>query len=794
VSRVGRAGVAVLVDATDITAEGFEADLSATVRAVEALVVDGVPVSVVLVGPSTGQVPTSRPVVSVPGTGATGGAALARGLAAVQAERVAYVKVGCRPDSAWLAAGLARLEADHGVALIGSVAVADEGAPIPRSPGVAFTGHPLPPAPAPAGGGVSSGRTLLAGPAWVARRAELEAVGSFDQELGQPFAGIDLAWRLWLAGREVLVDPSLTVVVSTSVGTPEPTEDAARQAEFSALAMIYRNYDDVSLAAALPAAMELSRVRLAERGSSSSRGADFTARIPALESGRVERQEERRRPDAEVLHLLGGALEPDSEAPAFVAAHEAVVSGPLSGSLARFTGRRRVVVATADAISARMAGPAIRAWRLASELALDHEVRLVSITVAELTDPAFSVEAVRSDQVDELIDWCDIFVFQGWVMAGRRAFHDSEKVFVADIYDPLHLEQLEQARDDGERIRRRAVRDATAVLNEQLLRGDFFLCASSKQRDLWLGHLASLGRVNPATYDADPSLEQLITAVPFGVSDEPPVRTGPAIKGVIPGIGPDDKVILWGGGVYNWFDPLTLVRAVDRLRVARPNVRLVFMGMRHPNVDIPEMRIAGETRALADELGLTGRHVFFNEGWVPYDERQNYLLDADLAVTTHFHHVETDFSFRTRVLDYFWADLPTVTTNGDALGELIEHRGLGLTVPPEDVDALTAALAALLDDPELAARCRQRVAEIVPELVWAETLKPLVAFCRDPRRAPDLMQELVGDGAAGHPTELTPAPKGLAEDLRLVVRYVREGGVVLLLRKVRDRAVRVLNR
>jgi hypothetical protein len=338
------------------------------------------------------------------------------------------------------------------------------------------------------------------------------------------------------------------------------------------------------------------------------------------------------------------------------------------------------------------------------------------------------------------------------------------------------------------------VRDATAVLNEQLLRGDFFLCASTKQRDLWLGHLTSLGRVNPATYDADPSLERLITVVPFGVSDDPPVRTGPAIKGVIPGIGAEDTVILWGGGVYNWFDPLTLIRAVDLLRTERPDVRLVFLGMRHPNADIPEMRVAGEARVLADELGLTGRHVFFNEGWVPYEERQNYLLDADVAVTTHFHHVETEFSFRTRVLDYFWAGLPTVTTNGDALGELIEHRGLGLTVPHEDVDALAAALATLLDDTVLVADCRKRIDEIVPELVWAETLRPLAEFCRAPRRAPDLMQKMVGDDSDLHPTELTPAPRGPVEDLRLVVRYLREGGVVLLARKIRDRATRMLRR
>ena len=42
---------------------------------------------------------------------------------------------------------------------------------------------------------------------------------------------------------------------------------------------------------------------------------------------------------------------------------------------------------------------------------------------------------------------------------------------------------------------------ATDVLNEQLARGDFFLCASDKQRDFWLGQLAAVGRINPVTYD-----------------------------------------------------------------------------------------------------------------------------------------------------------------------------------------------------------------------------------------------------------------------------------------------------
>src|SRR5262249_54798831 len=163
----------------------------------------------------------------------------------------------------------------------------------------------------------------------------------------------------------------------------------------------------------------------------------------------------------------------------------------------------------------------------------------------------------------------------------------------------------------------------------QLLRGDFFVCASEKQRDFWLGHLAALGRINRATYDADPTMRRLIDVAPFGIPEVPPPAGRPTIRGTMPGIGINDRVILWGGGVYNWFDPCSLVRAVDRVRRQHPNVRLVFMGGTHPNPEVPSMRVAAQATSLADDLGLTDRHVFFNAGWVPYDERHRFLLAAD---------------------------------------------------------------------------------------------------------------------------------------------------------------------
>ncbi|MGE3619117.1 MAG: glycosyltransferase [Acidimicrobiia bacterium] len=406
-------------------------------------------------------------------------------------------------------------------------------------------------------------------------------------------------------------------------------------------------------------------------------------------------------------------------------------------------GGRRIVVATADTLGPRMAGPAIRALHIARALAAEHRVELVTTGPCELTEPGLEVLHVDEGGLRAALDRCDVFILQGWIMAGRPWIVASDKVLVCDVYDPMHLEQLEQSREAGPEGWRRAVHGAMAALNEQLRRGDFFVCASEKQRDLWLGHLGGLGRINPATYEADGTLRRLIDVVPFGVGDEPPVKGAPAMRGVLPGVDASSRVILWGGGVYNWFDPLSLVRAVDRLRHRHPEVRLVFMGLRHPNPTIPEMRIAGETRALADELGLSGTFVHFNEGWVPFDRRQDFLLEADVGVSTHFDHVETEFSFRTRILDYLWAGLPIVATDGDSFASLLTEAGAGQVVPAEDVDALEAALERLLTDDELARSQAQGSRALGEALRWQRVLEPLLAFCRAPARAPDLLDDLL---------------------------------------------------
>jgi glycosyltransferase involved in cell wall biosynthesis len=450
----------------------------------------------------------------------------------------------------------------------------------------------------------------------------------------------------------------------------------------------------------------------------------------------------------------------------------------------------RVLVITGAKVGTRMAGPAIRATSIARVLAADgHDVVLATTSTLDpdYRDDAFRVVALRpgDDAAFAALEReAQLIVFQGHGMEQFPALATTDRVVVADAYDPMHLEMLEQGREQPRATWDMLVRSRVALLNQQLSRADLVLCASERQRALYLGQLAALGRVSPTTYEHDPHLECLIAVAPFGLDAAAPQHTRPALREVVGGVDKDSRILLWGGGIYSWFDPLALIRAVHALAARRPRTKLVFLGTQHPGVE--PMGIVKDAMDLAEELGVLGNSVVFNEDWVPYEERGSFLVEADAGVSTHHAHVETEFSFRTRILDYLWAGLPMVVTAGDTFADLVEAEGLGMVVDAGDQEGLEAALEKVLYDEDFAREARKRVEAVRNRFQWERTLEPLRRIAREPRRAADV------DAAGGRDALvasvrglLEPAGRpGLRRDARMAWHYLRHGGVREVARRV----------
>jgi glycosyltransferase involved in cell wall biosynthesis len=447
----------------------------------------------------------------------------------------------------------------------------------------------------------------------------------------------------------------------------------------------------------------------------------------------------------------------------------------------------KVLLVSNDPLTDRMPGPAIRAWNLAEVLSADHDVTLAS-TVA-CTRSANSFECVVADRQrrGRLEDSADLAVITAGGLHEWPSLGTSDLPLVVDLYDPYHLENLEAGPDEDPASRNDTVQRMREAINRHLVRGDYFLCATERQRDFWLGSLASVGRVNPYLYDEDPTLSIMFGVVPFGLPAAKPVRTGSGgLRESIEGVGPGDRVILWGGGIYNWFDPVTLVKSMPSVVEQIPAAKLVFLGMKHPNPSIPAMKAAVDATQQSNALGLTDSVVFFNQDWVSYDDRANFLLEADIGVSTHLDHIETRFSFRTRVLDYLWASLPMVLTEGDVLASELASAGVARVVPPGDVSALADVLVTTL----LEGRPDEALFEEVRErFCWPKVAEPLVRFCDSPRRAPD-RGLLRPDGAAAEPlaggsdSYTRPVPSTSGPSAKNTVSQLRERAIGGLIRTI----------
>ena len=405
----------------------------------------------------------------------------------------------------------------------------------------------------------------------------------------------------------------------------------------------------------------------------------------------------------------------------------------------------RVLFVTNDYTGEKRAGPAIRALELAKVLSRNHQVTVASAKpgrvaldgIELISDCAANPALLRAAAASS-----DVAITQGLVLS-TFPFLKRAKHLVIELYDPYLFEYLahSHARFPGWGYLRQWY-----LVNEQVNRGDFFVCANDRQRDYWLGRLCALGRLTPKEYERDPTFRHLLDVVPFGIPSDPPKHSRAVVKGVIPGIAREDVLLLWSGGIWQWFDPLTLIRAMAEVSNECSNVKLLFLGAGHPDPLEPEMPIVEQARQLTQELGLLNRAVFFHDGWIPSAEMQDCLLEADIAVAIYFDSIETRFAFRTRVRDYIWAGLPMILTRGDSFADLVDRQQLGRTVDAGDVIGLKTAILDLAAKPQERQFIRQRLSQIAPQFYWDKVAEPLLRYCDHPyssSRHPQWQQRVV---------------------------------------------------
>jgi GT2 family glycosyltransferase/glycosyltransferase involved in cell wall biosynthesis len=405
--------------------------------------------------------------------------------------------------------------------------------------------------------------------------------------------------------------------------------------------------------------------------------------------------------------------------------------------------RKRFLIVSHEVIDAKMAGPGVRYVEMARALSDSLEVTLATPNETGLQIPGVRIthyDPLRPKSLQVLVDACDIALISGNMVERFPFLQTTPARLVVDWYDPIVFENLHYYLDEALPAQQSINQHTIDIINQLARVGDYFICGNERQRDLWLGVLASNGRVNPLNFDRDQTLRGLIDVVGIGLP-ESEAEVKPYLKGSHPQIPVEARLVLWGGGIWDWLDPLTLVRAWPAVIAQEPRARLVFLGTRHPNPLVPQHEMARKTLALAEEIGEKDKSIIFID-WLAYDQRESLLTEADVGIALHPVHIETRYSIRTRVLDYIWTRLPIVITAGDITSEWVRQYRLGEVVPEQDDTAVSEAILRILAQPKSA--WADAFTSLIEQYRWSRVVQPLEAYCLHGLYAPDRIDRRAG--------------------------------------------------
>jgi len=392
--------------------------------------------------------------------------------------------------------------------------------------------------------------------------------------------------------------------------------------------------------------------------------------------------------------------------------------------------RLKVLIISDDVVGKKMAGPGIRAWEFARELNKHFDV---SLAIPEYSDffekgnfPVNKFAEKNSENLINVASKNDVIITQGYILNKFPQLNNLKLPIVVDLYVPFVLENIFNNMFRLSPLDSQSIfKNDLKVYMNQLKRGNLFLVANESQFDLIVGSMLVLEKINPIALYNNMEILNNILIIPYGYREEEVREEKEVLKEKI-GFSRDDFLLIWGGVITNWFDPITLIKAMEIISKKESRIKLLFLSTKHANSLLPAFDMARLAMEEAKNRNLIDKNIFFNKDWIPYKERWEYFGAADVGVSTHKIHIETKYSFRTRFLDYLSFKLPIIATKGDYLSEYLFKKGALIKVEENDYKMLAEEIIKLYRDEQYYERIKRKMIEVRENFKWEQVLSPLV--------------------------------------------------------------------
>lgn len=423
-------------------------------------------------------------------------------------------------------------------------------------------------------------------------------------------------------------------------------------------------------------------------------------------------------------------------------------------------------------------GGGLRSWGLAKGLKANSPNLQVTVAYHQgykkeaFTDSHESIQIATwsNDNLHELIQAYDTVVVSYCMgdlsMIVAHTIRPDQQL-VLDCYVPIYIEvSARQSKNIEEEYH--AFNTDVSRWASVLKRGDLFLCASEPQKRYYQGVLSGLGRINPANYGTDS-----ILIVPYGIYRERPVAKQKPISALVKDH--NYRKVLWFGGIYPWFDLRKIVTAIEIVNRTIPT-KLIIVGAKNPYNTHKDFvaRYEELTEYIQSNPHLQSNTIL--QDWVNFEDRADWYLDSDCVIVVNKQGAENELAWRTRLVDFMWADLPIITNGGDPLGEKLIAAEAAFRLRADDEKTIAADIAAVLDAKENATLSKN-LATLRKTLYWDKVTQRLTKAIMTHERAKDLIKFGLFDASSEQPqTVVNGKLRRIIKKSRKVPAYAKKYG------------------
>lgn len=366
-----------------------------------------------------------------------------------------------------------------------------------------------------------------------------------------------------------------------------------------------------------------------------------------------------------------------------------------------------------------------------------------------------------------------------------------DQQLILDGYVPIHIEMSARNSDNLDR-EYDAFNFENKIWTKALRRGDILLCANEAQKKFYTGVMAQVGRINPITYGD----EDLIQIVPYGIYREKAVAKHDPVSKLVK----NKKAfkLLWFGGIYPWFDLTNLLEAVKNANKTTP-IELIMVGVKNPFNQHPDF-IKRYEEVMDYIKNNNMDEIVHITDWVKFEDRAEWYLGSDAVVLINNIGMENTLAWRTRLVDYVWADLPIVTNGGDPMSDILEANNAVYILPDLAAKTIEKEIIKISKDKETLKQVSTNLSKVRRLFYWdkvTENLSKLIFKGYKPADAGllkevEILNSPVLQDAGG--SRIVRAKNKARRITGKALRYYKNNGFAATYKIATDKVVRKIKR